>query len=129
MSIPLFTSLLSSGLSNWRWKEAHPKFLVPGSALSDVFRAKFRDALTAEAPQIFAHTPPTTWGKTWVVHCKPVGDGKTALKYLTPYISRVALSNTRLVSMQDGEVTFSDKPRNTSWTTMTLPALKFMQRF
>ena len=111
------------------WKEAHPKFLVPGSALSDVFRAKFRDALKAEAPHIFAQTPPKTWGKTWVVHCKPVGDGKTALKYLTPYIYRVALSNKRLVSMQDGEVTFSYKPRNTSWTTMTLPALKFMQRF
>jgi hypothetical protein len=111
------------------WKPAHPKFLVPGSALSTVFRAKFRDALKAEAPRIFAQAPPETWRKTWVVHCKPVGDGKTALKYLTPYISRVALSNRRLVSMQDGKVTFSYKPRKKTWTTMTLPALSFMQRF
>jgi hypothetical protein len=68
------------------WKHAHPKFLVPGSALSEVFRAKFRDALNAEAPELFAQTPPNTWGKTWVVHGQPVGDGKTALKYLTPSI-------------------------------------------
>jgi hypothetical protein len=111
------------------WKEAHPKFLLPGSALSDVFRAKFRDALNAEAPELCASAPPHTWQKTWVVHCKPVGDGRKALKYLTPYISRVALSNRRLVSMQDGKVTFSYKPRNKPWTTMTLPALSFMQRF
>jgi hypothetical protein len=111
------------------WKETHPQFLVPGSALSEVFRAKFRDALKAQAPNIFAQAPPETWQKTWVVHCKPVGDGRKALKYLTPYIYRVALSNRRLVSMQNGKLTFSYKPRNKPWTTMTLPAMKFMQRF
>lgn len=116
-------------LETGAWIPAHPKFLVPGSALSKLFRAKFRDTLKAEAPHIFAQAPPQTWTKTWNVHCKPVGDGKTALKYLTPYIYRVALSNRRLVSMQNGEVTFSYKPRNKPWTTMKLPALSFMQRF
>lgn len=111
------------------WKETHPKFLVPGSALSKVFRAKFHDALKTQAPQLFEQTPSKTWQKTWVVHCKPVGDGKTALKYLTPYIYRVALSNRRLVSMQDGNVTFSYKPRKKPWKTITLPVMEFMQRF
>jgi hypothetical protein len=111
------------------WKKPHPTFLVPGSALSTVFRAKFRDALKTEAPQLFAHVPPETWSKKWVVHCKPVGDGRTALKYLTPYISRVALSNRRLVSMDDGNVIFRYKPRNTSWTTMKLDAMSFIRRF
>jgi hypothetical protein len=112
-----------------QWKKAHPTFLLPGSALSKVFRAKFRNALKAEAPQIFANTPPETWSKNWVVHCKPVGDGKTALKYLTPYIYRAALSNRRLISMKDGKVTFRYKPRKKPWRTMTLPAMKFMRRF
>jgi hypothetical protein len=111
------------------WKPAHLKFLVPGSALSKVFRAKFRDALKADAPNTFAEVPPETWTTTWNVHCEPVGDGRTALKYLAPYIYRVALSNKRIVRMETGKVTFSYKPRNTPWTTMTLPALKFMQRF
>ena len=111
------------------WKEAQPKFLMPGSALSEVFRAKFRDALKATAPNLCAQVPSETWQKTWSVHCKPVGDGRTALKYLAPYIYRVALSNRRLVSMNDGKVVFSYKPRNKPWTTMTLDTMSFIQRF
>jgi hypothetical protein len=111
------------------WKHAQPTFLVPGSALSNVFRAKFRDALKTEAPEIFAQSPPKTWQKTWVVHCEPVGNGRTALKYLTPYIYRVALSNRRLLSMKDGNVTFSYRPRGKSWRTMKLDAMSFISRF
>ena len=90
------------------WVASHPKFLVPGSALRTVFRAKFRDALKTADPDLFAQAPPSTWNTTWAVHCKAVGDGRSALKYLTPYIYRVALSNRRLVSMKDGTVTFDD---------------------
>ena len=111
------------------WIPSHPKFLVPGSALRRVFRAKFRDALKAAAPDLFAQVPPDTWRTTWSVHCKAVGDGRTALTYLTPYVSRVALSNRRLLGMQDGHVTFSYKPHDKSWQTMTLPALQFLSRF
>lgn len=111
------------------WIPAHPKFLVPGSALSEVFRAKFRDALRAEAPEIFTQAPPETWTKTWDVNCEAVGDGRRCLKYLAAYIYRVAISNRRIVSMANGEVTFSYKPRNKPWTTMTLPAPEFIQRF
>jgi hypothetical protein len=111
------------------WVTSHPKFLVPGSALRAVFRAKFRDALKAADPQRFAQAPPETWHTTWSVHCKAVGDGRRALKYLTPYISRVALSNRRLISMKGAAVTFSYKPPKKAWQTMTLPALKFISRF
>ena len=111
------------------WIPSHPKFLVPGSALREVFRGKFRDALNAADPALFRQAPPETWRTSWVVHCKAVGDGRSALTYLTPYLYRVALSNRRLVSMQDGKVTFSYKPHNAGWRTMTLPALQFISRF
>ncbi|MCP4402521.1 MAG: transposase [bacterium] len=111
------------------WIPSHPTFLVPGSALRKVFRAKFRDALKAADPELFAQVPPETWRKHWSVPGKAVGDGRTALKYLTPYIYRVALSNRRLVSMKDGNVTFSDTPNDKAWQTMTLPALKCISRF
>jgi hypothetical protein len=111
------------------WRPSHPKFLVPASALREVFRAKFRDALRAADPAVFAQVPPETWTENWVVHCKPVGNGETALKYLTPYIARVALSNRRLVSLEDGQVTFRYKPRQKPWTTMTLDAMTFLHRF
>jgi hypothetical protein len=111
------------------WKAAHPKFLVPCSALREVFRAKFRDALKVEAPEVFALVPPETWQVNWVVHVKPVGDGRTALKYLAPYIYRVALSNRRLLSLKDGQVTFRYKPHNQGWKTMTLDVMRFIGRF
>jgi hypothetical protein len=112
-----------------QWKPAQAKFLVPGRALRTLFRARFRDTLRSENPKLFAHVPPETWTKTWNVHCEAVGDGRRSLKYLAAYISRVAISNRRIVSMTDGEVTFRYKPHKKSWTTMTLPAIKFMQRF
>jgi hypothetical protein len=111
------------------WIASHPKFLVPASALREVCRAKFRDALNTADPDVFAQVPPETWSKQWVVHCKPVGNGQTALKYLTPYIYRVALSNARLVKMEHGKVTFRYKPREKPWKTMTLDAMSFLQRF
>ena len=111
------------------WKPARQKFLVPGSALRAVFRATFRDALKAADPDLFAQVPRDTWTTNWIVHCQAVGDGRTVLKYLAPYIYRVALSNRRLVRMQDGTVTFRYKPRNKPWKTMTLDALAFIPRF
>jgi len=111
------------------WVASHPKFLVPGSALRSVFRAKFRDALKAAAPDLFAQVPPETWRTTWNVHCDPAGNGRHSLEYLASYIYRVALSNRRLVSMKDGNVTFSYKPYKKPWRTMTLPALTFISRF
>jgi hypothetical protein len=111
------------------WIPSHPKFLVPASALRKLYRAKFRDALKKADPELFAQVPAKTWSKKWVVHCKPVGNGETALKYLTPYMYRVALSNARLVKMEDGKVTFRYKPRNASWRTMTLDAMTFLHRF
>jgi hypothetical protein len=111
------------------WIPSHPKFLVPASALRQLFRAKFRDALKAADPDLFAQVPPQTWSKNWVVHCQPVGNGEAALKYLTPYLYRVALSNARLVKMDNGKVTFRYKPRKKPWTTMTLEVMTFLHRF
>ena len=111
------------------WRPSHPKFLVPASALREVFRAKFRDALHAADPALFAQVPPKTWSTAWVVHGKSVGDGRTALKYLAPYVARVALSNRRLVALDEGQVTFRYQPRTKPWTTMTLDVMSFMQRF
>jgi hypothetical protein len=111
------------------WIPSHPKFLVPGSALREVFRAKFRDALKAADPALFSQAPPETWTTTWNVHCEAVGDGRRSVKYLTAYLYRVALSNRRLVSLEGGKVTFRYNVRKKGWRTMTLPALQFLSRF
>jgi hypothetical protein len=87
------------------WLKARHNFL-PAKALSPIFRAIFRRAL--QKTKLFAQVSPRVWRKKWVVHCKAVGNGQAALKYLAPYIFRVALSNRRLIRCVDtGDMTSS----------------------
>jgi hypothetical protein len=112
------------------WLPARKNFLLPVKALSRIFRAKFRDALRKTAPDCFAEVPAEVWQQEWVVHCQPVGRGRTALKYLAPYIFRVAISNNRILNMANGKVTFRYRTSDTGQTkTCTLPAEEFIRRF
>mgnify|MGYP001811927394 FL=1 len=68
--------------------------------------------------------------KDWVVHCKPVGNGNSALKYLAPYIYRVAITNNRIEKLEDDQVSFRFKNSHTDqWQTATLPVFDFIHRF
>jgi len=112
------------------WLEAHPNFLVPVKALSKIVAAKFRDALKKQAPQLFHAIDPSIWISPWVVHCKGVGSGQAALKYLATYIFRPAISNKRLVRLAGGMVTFRWQDSNTGrWKTSTLDAIEFIRRY
>jgi hypothetical protein len=110
------------------WRSANDSFLVPVKALSPIFRAKFRDAL--QQTDLFDQVPAALWQQDWVVHCQPVGNGRAALKYLAPYVFRVALSNNRIVKLADGHVTFRYTASATGETKFcTLPVFQFMHRF
>ncbi len=78
-----------------------------------------------------AGTP--TWlpaQQDWVVHCKAVGNGRTALKYLAPYVFRVAISNRRLVKLENDQVTFRYRATDTGQLKLcTLSAEAFIHRF
>ena len=114
--------------SDEQWLAAHRNFLVPVRALSILFRAKFRDAL--QRTELFAHVPAEIWQQDWVVHCKPVGKGEGALKYLAPYIFRVAISNRRILKVANDTVTFRYRESDTGrWRTCTLSAKDFLRRF
>jgi hypothetical protein len=103
-------------------------FLVPVKALSKIFRAKFRKALRQS--DCYALVPQSVWEQDWVVHCQPVGDGVRALKYLAPYIFRVAISNKRILKLADDKVTFRYRTSDTGkFKTCVLPAEEFMRRF
>ena len=59
-----------------------------------------------------------------------MGNGENCLEYLARYVSRVAISNRRLVSCDDDQVAFQyRKPGSKRWRTMTLDALEFIRRF
>jgi hypothetical protein len=103
-------------------------FLVPAKALAILFRAKFRAALRQTV--LYREVSGATWTQPWVVDCRSVGSGGAALKYLAPYVFRVALSNNRIISLQDDHVTFRYRDGDTKQLrTCTLPALAFIGRF
>jgi hypothetical protein len=111
-----------------RWLPSRADFLVPAKALSIVFRTKFRDILRREG--LLELVNPAVCKRDWVVHSQAAADGRESLRYLAPYVFRVAIGNHRIVSCDDGKVTFtyrrvgSSRPRK-----MTLDALEFLRRF
>ena len=111
-----------------QWLPSDTDFFVPVQALSHIFRAKFRDAL--KKTDLFDSVAAAVWQKEWVLHCKPVGNGDRALKYLAPYVYRVAITNNRIQKLENGQVTFRFKNSDTDqWQTTTLPAFDFIHRF
>jgi len=111
-----------------QWLPSKADFFVPVEALSPIFRAKFRDTL--KQTDLFDTVPTDVWQKDWVVHCKPVGNANSALKYLAPYIYRIAITNNRIEKLQNGQVSFRVKNSDTDqWQTATVPVLEFIHRF
>ncbi len=111
-----------------QWLAARHNFLVRVEPLGLLFRNKFRDGL--KQTTLFAQVPSAVWQQNWVVDCRPVGDGVSALKYLAPYVFRIALSNNRIVKVENDHVTFRDKDDDKQrWRTATVPAEEFIRRF
>jgi hypothetical protein len=131
-----------------RWRACRPGFFLPIRVLSRVFRGKFLAGLGvaldngqfALPGELAALTEPAVraawWGKLytkdWVVYAKrPFGGPAQVLKYLARYTHRVAISNSRLVELRDGRVTFryKDYANDHKHKTMTLAADEFLRRF
>ena len=111
-----------------QWLASRPTFLVHVKPLSKLFKAKFRAAL--QKTELFKEVPHLLWRDEWVVHSQAVGNGQAALKYLAPYIFRVAISNQRIVKVAEGKVTFRYIPSSSKKSKRcTLPAEEFIRRF
>jgi Putative transposase/Transposase zinc-binding domain len=112
-----------------QWVPAkNPKFLVPVRALSRIFRAKVRDALKAAGK--WEQVPVEAWKKKWVVHAQHAGSGQKVLDYLGRYVFRIAITQSRLESLQDGQVTFHYRDNRTQQIKrVRLPVAEFIQRF
>ena len=136
-------------LDGSRWMACRKKsFLLPGRVLSRRFRKKFlhqlRHAFRAgslrfcgelrslAAPAAFEALWENAAQIEWVVHIKPpFGGPQRVLKYLARYTHRVAISNHRLRSLEQGRVTFDwkDYAHGGRTSTITLDAVEFIRRF
>jgi putative transposase/transposase-like zinc-binding protein len=110
------------------WVASKTDFFVHVKPLSRLFRAKLRAALRESG--FYAEIEPEVWEQEWVVDCRGVGSGRAALKYLAPYIFRIALSNNRIVSVEDDQVTFSYRlGESGERRECRLEALAFLHRY
>jgi Putative transposase/Transposase zinc-binding domain len=125
-----------------RWRSCRPGFFLPVRVLSRVFRGKYLALLRKSLaqgrlsgwpdPQMFEAWLTSLSAKDWVVYAKPpFGGPERVLKYLARYTHRVAISNHRLESLQDGRVTFryKDYADDHRSKTMSLSADEFLRRF
>ena len=140
----------AGGLSPDRKRWVHPRFpfFLPVKVLSRVFRGKFVAGLKrmfrngelclpgALKPlaqdKAFCAFSRTLFRQDWVVYAKrPFGGPQHILHYLARYTHRVAISNHRLVSFDDGKVTFrwKDYAHGGKHRLMTLMAEEFLRRF
>jgi hypothetical protein len=131
-----------------RWISSHPRFFLPVKVLSKVFREKFVDGLgqaylanklrfcgdrqTLADEEAFASFLDELKNQDWVVYAKPpFGGAEHVLQYLARYTHRVAISNHRIVSVDESQVTFrwKDYAHNGQQQTKTLTCEKFLHRF
>lgn len=131
-----------------RWLSCREGFFLPVRVLSRLFRTKFLTYLQrfhargelALSGKLASLNEATAWADfidslrqyEWVVYAKPpFGGPKQVLKYLARYTHRVAISNQRLVSVDDGKVTFwwKNYAREGRRNTMSLEATEFIRRF
>jgi hypothetical protein len=131
-----------------RWVACPPGFFLPVRVLSRVFRGKFLALLGSAFDQgklsfhgklrvladagEFQRRLTASAQTEWVVYAKPpFGGPEQVLKYLARYTHRVAISNRRLVALEDGEVKFhwKDYAHGGGQKPMTLKATEFIRRF
>ena len=131
-----------------RWIACRPNFFLPVRVLSRLFRRlflqslrvafeagqlqSFGDTAAVANPQAFTRLLASASRQDWVVYAKPpFGGPEQVLAYLSRYTHRVAIANSRLVSMADGKVTFRwrDYRHGRRPRAMTLDAGEFIRRF
>jgi predicted RNA-binding Zn-ribbon protein involved in translation (DUF1610 family) len=131
-----------------RWVRPRRTLFLPVKAMAKAFRGKFRDALeqafaagqlqfpgqmrNLAAPRAFAELMRKCFRKKWVIYAKrPFGGPEHVLEYLGNYTHRIAISNHRLLTLEDGKVSFRwrDSAHNNQQRVMTLPAEEFLRRF
>jgi hypothetical protein len=91
----------------------------------------FADIADLTEPATFANRLAAVCQLDWVVYAKPPFGGQQVLSYLGRYTRRVAIANSRLLSLSDGQVTFRwrDYRHRSKTKLMTLPAHEFIRRF
>jgi len=131
-----------------RWVSCRKRFFIPVRVMSALFRGKFLSYLKStfesgdlifpggivhlRESHVFERFRKQLYHKKWIVYCKPPFDGaKGVLQYLGRYTHRIAISNNRILTADNGTVTFRwrDYADGNKQKTMTLKVDEFIRRY
>ena len=127
----------------WKHAKSKGRFLFPVKAMSTVFKNKYMEGflqlLKDENKNIDQSIRETLYSKSWIVYAKQsFGGPAQVIGYLGRYTHKVAISNHRIVSIENDKVSFRYKDYRSFGTgnadgsqqkTMTLEATEFIRRF
>ncbi len=130
------------------WISSRKRFFIPVRVMSALFRGKFLAYLKKifeagdlifpggighlQKPHAFERLRRQLYHKKWVVYCKPPFDGaEGVLQYLGRYTHRIAISNNRILTAENGTVTFRwrDYSDGNKQKTMPLKVDEFIRRY
>ena len=128
-----------------QWVNSRKTFFIPVKVLSRKFRGKFLYYLKQAKLEfynsisylqdngMFNDFMSSLYQKEWIVYCKPpFKNAGCVVEYLGRYTHRVAISNNRILKLEDGLVTFKwrdYKDKNSKQKNMDLTADEFIRRF
>lgn len=144
----IHTVVLAGGLTDTKkWRNSSRKFFIPVKVLAKKFRGKYLYYLKQyylngllsfygrlkeyENPEAFANLVDLCYRKQWYTYTKKTFSGPLAvIQYLGRYTHRVAISNERILSMDNDTVTISVKDRKKNiQKSVTLSGVEFIKRF
>lgn len=145
----IHTVILAGGLTpDNRWRKSREKYFIPVEVLADKFRGKFLfylkkyyqsgqlnfygDLKEYLIPSVFQKCIDQCYAKRWYIYAKePFAGPQSVVKYLGRYTHRIAISNQRILAMDDKTVTIriKDKKGKEAKSTVTLTGIEFIRRY
>lgn len=110
------------------WHPSRIDFYLPVKAMSIIFKAKFKDHMKKN--NLYDQIPSQVWEQNFNVNCQAVGGSERSIRYLAPYVFKVAISDYRIIRIENRRVSFKyKKTKSNRWRIMELDVFEFMRRY
>jgi len=111
-----------------QWHSSGQNYYLPEKALAKIYKAKFLHQMKKFG--LLNRIPYEARQIEWNVDCQAIGTGFESIKYLAPYVFKVAISNARIVKVENRTVSFQYKKiKSNRWRICRLDAMEFIRRF
>ena len=110
------------------WHASSQAFYLPVRIMGKVMKSLFFREM--KKAKLISQIPHDLWKQNWNVHSQAVGTGARSIRYLSSYVFRTAISDSRIIEIEHGYVRFRYNDTKSGTTkTMRLTAFEFIRRF